>query len=157
MDVSFGEGVYIGTSQRRWAEVTGGQPDRSDRNVIAGNTIVSAGAEPIEAKEGTSGGIIRDNTLTSHRAASRAEAWVLVTGNDWTVVRNTGSDSVQHGYSSMIWGDWGKRNEFRGNSGAVDASGYGVWIQQASSGSIASCDNWVSGAGSGQTNVFCSP
>lgn len=157
VDVSYGEGIYIGTSQRRWADVTGGAADRSDRNVIAGNTIVLAGAEPIEAKEGTSGGIIRDNVLTSHRAASRALAWVLVTGNDWTVVRNTGSDAVQHGYASMVWSGWGKRNEFRGNTGAVDAAAYGVWIQQASSGSIAACDNWVTGAGSGQTNVFCAP
>lgn len=156
-NLSYGEGIYIGTSQRRWAEVTGGQPDRSDRNVIAGNTIVQAGAEPIEAKEGTSGGVIRDNVIKSHRSGSRATAWVLVTGNDYLVTRNTGTDAVEHGYSSMVWGSWGLRNDFRGNAGSVDANAFGVWIQDAGSGSKAACDNWVTGATKGQTNVFCSP
>jgi len=156
-DVSYGEGVYIGTSQRRWVDVTGGAPDASDRNVVAGNTIVDAGAEPIEAKEGTSGGLIRENSLQGHRPDSRALAWVLVTGNDWSVIANVGDDTVQHGYAGMVWGEWGLRNEFRENTGDAGANGYGVWIQQSSSKSVAACDNWVTGAALGQTNVFCSP
>ena len=156
-DVAFGEGVYIGTSQRRWAEVTGGAPDRSDRNVVAGNTIKSAGAEAIEAKEGTGSGLIAGNTIAGHRSGSRAEAWVLVTGSDWTVVNNTGSDAVENGYSAMVWGEWGKRNKFRTNSGDVDASGYGFWVHQPTSGTTVACDNRTGGAVNGQTNVFCTP
>ncbi len=157
VDVAYGEGVYIGTSQRRWGEVTGGVPDASDRNVVAWNTIVDAGAEPIEAKEGTSDGLIRENSLLGNRSGSRSIAWVLVTGNDWSVIANNGSRSIQHGYAGMVWGDWGKRNDFRENTGTVSASGFGVWIQQSASQSTAACDNWVSGAASGQTNVYCTP
>lgn len=156
VDVAYGEGVYIGTSQRRWAEVTGGQPDRSDRNVVALNTISSVGAEHIDAKEGTTGGVIAGNTFSGHLAGSRADGWVLVTGNDWVVEDNTGSSAVRHGFASHVWDSWGKRNSFTSNSG--DGSpGYGLWMQSASAGVEVTCDNWVTAASLGVTNVFCRP
>lgn len=156
-DVAFGEGVYVGTSQRRWAEVTGGQPDRSDRNVVAFNTITAAGAEGIEAKEGTSYGVIAGNTVNGHLPNSRAIAWILVTGNSWYVAKNTGSAAVEHGYASMVWDTWGTKNQFFGNAGTVDASGYGVWVHQRNKGVLVACDNVPTAAGSGLSNDFCTP
>ncbi|HWI31651.1 MAG TPA: right-handed parallel beta-helix repeat-containing protein [Microbacterium sp.] len=156
-DVAFGEGIYIGTSQRRWAEVTGGAADRSDRNTIIYNTIIDAGAEPIEAKEGTSAGRIEGNTITGRLSGSRAIGWILVTGNDWLVAGNTGTDAVTNGYASMYWDTWGYRNQFVRNTGAVDASGNGVWVHGADRGVLVGCDNRVTGAAGGLTNVFCTP
>lgn len=156
LDVAFGEGIYIGTSQRRWAEVTGGVPDRSDRNTITYNTIKSAGSESIEAKEGTSGGTIAFNTFEGHRSGSRAMAWVAVTGSDWIVARNQGEDAVQHGYASMTWSEWGYDNLFTGNTGIPSSSGYGVWVQQKDRRVDVACDNDIEAA-KGFTNVFCGP
>ena len=156
-DVAYGEGVYIGTSERRWAEVTGGAPDRSDRNTVAYNTITSAGAEGIEAKEGTSDGVIAGNTVNGHLPGSRAIGWVLVTGNSWYIAGNSGTDAVEHGFSSMNWTTWGTRNTFFDNTGTVDASGYGVWVHNTKIGVQVACDNRLTAAGSGLTNVFCTP
>lgn len=156
-DVAYGEGVYIGTSQRRWSEVTGGLPDQSDRNAVIGNTITDAGAEAIEAKEGTSSGVVAYNTITGHQPGSRAIAWVLVTGNSWTVSENTGSGAVENAYASMAWGDWGYRNQFSNNTGTADSSGYGVWVHDKGRSVVVSCDNEIEQTGSGFTNVFCSP
>jgi nitrous oxidase accessory protein NosD len=157
VDVAYGEGVYIGTSQRRWGEVTNGLPDQSDDNVVIGNRIVSAGAEAIEAKEGTSRGTIAYNTIVGHQPGSRAIAWILSTGNNWTVAENTGSGAVENGYASMAWSDWGYGNQFSDNTGDADASGYGVWVHDKNRNVVVSCDNVVRSTGSGFTNVFCSP
>ncbi len=157
IDVAYGEGVYIGTSQRRWSEVTQGRPDASDRNRIVANTIKQAGAESIEAKEGTSDGVIADNVFEGYQPGSRSIGWVLVTGNDWSITGNSGTSAVEHAYSSMAWGDWGWRNSFRGNTGIADATGYGVWVHDRSRGVSVSCDNAVEAAASGGTNVYCGP
>jgi hypothetical protein len=157
VDVAYGEGVYIGTSQRRWNEVTGGVPDQSDRIRVVGNTIIQAGAEPIEAKEGTSSGTIAYNTIHGAQPGSRAIAWVLVTGNSWTISENTGSAAVEHGYASMAWSDWGYNNRFSNNTGTADGPGYGVWVHDKKRGVTVSCDNFIDQTGSGFTNVFCTP
>ncbi|KQR23430.1 NosD domain-containing protein [Microbacterium sp. Leaf151] len=156
LDVSYGEGVYIGTSQRRWDEVTGGEPDASNRNVIVSNRFVQTGAESIDAKEGTSGGTVADNTFEGFLNGSRALGWVLVTGNEWAIIGNDGDDAVGNAYSSLSWGDWGYDNEFRDNTGRVGSSGYGVWVHDKTRGVAVACDNQVTAAGSGNTNVFCS-
>lgn len=154
----YGEGIYIGTSGRRWAEVTGGAPDRSDRNTVALNTIVDPAAEGIEAKEGTSSGSILYNTVVGHSPTSIANAWIMVTGNGWTVTGNSGEDAVKHGYAAFVSSDglWGLKNRFRANTG-TGTPGVGVWIQSSASGSTVSCDNWVDDAAGGVTNVFCVP
>ncbi|MGC5172943.1 right-handed parallel beta-helix repeat-containing protein [Microbacterium sp. DT81.1] len=154
----YGEGIYIGTSGRRWAEVTNGQPDRSDRNTVALNTVKATGAEAIEAKEGTSDGSILHNTVIGHSSGSNANAWIMVTGNDWYISGNSGQNAVKHGYASFVSsdGNWGYRNIFRDNSGS-GTPGTGLWIQSPSSGSQVSCDNWVDAAAGGVTNVFCAP
>ena len=154
----YGEGIYIGTSGRRWDDVTGGSADRSDRNTVALNTVKAAGAEPIEAKEGTSDGSILYNTVVGHSGDSKANGWIMVTGNDWYISGNTGVDAVNHGYASFVSrdGEWGHRNEFRDNTGN-GIPGTGIWIQDPDSGSDVSCDNWVDDAADGVTNVFCVP
>jgi hypothetical protein len=157
-NVAFGEGIYIGTSPERWGVVTEGEPDRSDRNVIAGNTIRTAGAESIEAKPGTSGGVIANNILEGHQPTSRAHAWVLVGGKGWTIAGNTGTKAVTNGYATVPFDEWGTGNTWSSNSGTVGASGWAFWfLNGALPGTVVTCDNNVVGADSGMTNLFCTP
>lgn len=156
VDAAYGEGIYIGTSQRRWDAVTGGRPDRSDRNAVVMNTIRHAGAEAIEVKEGTSSGWIVGNTIVGRNSGSRADAWILVTGNDWLIRGNSGQNAGTHGYASHVWGEWGRRNSYEANTGH-GTEGFGVWLQSVASGSSVGCDNWVTGTASGVTNTFCAP
>ncbi|WP_210479320.1 right-handed parallel beta-helix repeat-containing protein [Naasia sp. SYSU D00948] len=161
VDVAYGEGIYIGTSNRRWDVVTSGQPDTTRRVVVLRNTIVNAGAEPIEAKEGTSDGVIEGNVITGHQTASRAIGWVLVTGNSWLIRDNTGSDAVTNAYALMKNGtQWGLDNSVVDNSGeAGSAAGWGVLVHHPGSpvpaGTVVGCDNRVSGTASGVTHVPC--
>src|SRR5690606_741879 len=43
----FGEGIYVGSAESNWCEYTGCAPDRSDRNVVEGNTIESVPSEAV--------------------------------------------------------------------------------------------------------------
>ncbi len=157
----YGEGIYIGSSDANWCELTGCNPDRSDRNAVVKNTVSLTSADPIEAKEGTSGGVIRGNTISGTSAMSNAESWVLVSGNNWSVTGNTGTNSRIHGFRmSAHVGGWGLGNLFAGNSAAVNASGYGFKIYEPrgprTTGTLLSCSNRVSGASSGFSNLSCS-
>ena len=67
----FGEGVYIGTANSNWAEITGCEPDASDRNVVRGNRISGTTAESVDIKEGTTGGIVAGNTFDGCRHCRR--------------------------------------------------------------------------------------
>ena len=59
----FGEGVYLGSANSNWNRYSGGQPDRSDQNQVLDNRITDTRAEPIDVKEGTTGGVIAGNLL----------------------------------------------------------------------------------------------
>ncbi len=59
----FGEGIYIGSADSNWCDITDCQPDNSDRNLVEGNTIYDTTSESIDVKEGTTGGIVRGNTF----------------------------------------------------------------------------------------------
>jgi parallel beta helix pectate lyase-like protein/fibronectin type III domain protein len=145
-DLSTGEGIYIGTSQRRWDVVMGSAstPDKSDRNVLTDNLIIDAGAEGIEAKEGTSDGIIEGNTVEGHQPGSNAHGWVLVTGDGWLVRENSGTGAVRNGFRSMQWTTWGKNNVYVRNTGDVHAE-YGLQVHTVDlmypAGTVVTCDH----------------
>ena len=130
-DVAFGEGIYIGTSQRRWAEVTGGQPDRSDRNVVAFNTDHLRGSG---GDRGEGGDVVRHHRRQHRqRAPARLPRHRVGPRDRQLVVR--GDEQRQRRRRARIRVDdlgrrWGVKNQFFGNAGAVDASGYGVWVHQ---------------------------
>lgn len=156
----YGEGIYIGTSDNNWCSQTACQPDRTDRTLVMGNTISLTGAQPIEVKEGTSNGIIRDNVIDGATAMPRAEEWVKVKGNDWEIYNNVGKNSTMHGFAVNGSVDgWGLRNTFYGNTAPVDAAGYGFFIHEqggkGSSGTKVYCSNTVTAAGSGFSNLAC--
>jgi hypothetical protein len=44
----FGEGIYIGSATSNWEKYSQGRPDRSDRNVVRGNSISATTAESVD-------------------------------------------------------------------------------------------------------------
>jgi len=160
LDPFYGEGIYIGSSKSNWCALTACEPDRSDRNAILQNVISETGSDLIEAKEGTTGGLIAGNRLDGTGGMQRTESWVKVSGNDWTVTSNTGSTSSMDGFrANSDTPGWGLRTVLAGNTGRVDAPGFGfkVWERAGfgTSGTLIACDNDIIGAGSGFANVAC--
>jgi hypothetical protein len=151
----FGEGVYVGTAVSNWCSYTACQPDRSDRNVVKGNTITDVTSEAVDAKEGTTGGVIVGNTFGGARM-SGADSWVDMKGNNWLVKDNTGTDSTEDGFQThQILDGWGDHNVFTGNHAEVHGPGLGIALRPEES-NVVTCSNTVVGAGEGLSNIACS-
>lgn len=156
---AYGEGVYVGSAVSSWGTYSGGRPDASDRNRLVGNHIHGTGAENVDVKEGTTGGLVSGNTLDGTGMSGRsADSLVDVKGNDWQVLGNTGAHAPLDGFQvHRVVAGWGYRNRFRGNVLAVDAPGYGIRVQSARLGTVVGCDNTVTGAAAGVANIACTP
>lgn len=152
----FGEGVYIGTAESNWCDITNCEPDRSDRNVVEGNVIYDVTAEAVDLKEGTTGGIVRGNSFDgSSVTKDGADSWVDVKGNGWTIENNTGVNSPLDGFQvHEILDGWGKGNRFKGNTATVNGSGFGFSLTPAQD-NVVECSNTVTGAKEGYSNVSC--
>jgi hypothetical protein len=153
----FGEGIYVGTAESNWCDITACEPDTSDRNVVEGNTIRDTTAEAIDIKEGTSNGIVRDNVFDgSGMTEDGADSWVDIKGNDWLIEGNVGTNSLLDGFQTHeILDGWGTRNVFRGNTANVNGPGFGFSLTPARDNEV-TCDNTASAAGEGFSNVTCS-
>ena len=151
----FGEGVYVGTAESNWCEISDCQPDLSDRNVVEDNTFFNTTAEAVDIKEGTSSGIVRNNTFDgSMLYEDGADSWVDVKGNDWLIEGNAGTTSVKDGYQTHeIVEGWGTRNVFRDNS-AVGTGGFGFSLTPVLA-NVVECGNTVTDAREGYANVDC--
>lgn len=159
-DPGIGEGIYIGSSVDNWSTYTGGEPDRSDNNLIQYNVIgPNVRAEAIDIKEGTTGGRILFNTIdaTGLSGDNGADCFIAIKGN-----RNTVSDNVATNPGSGLQdgiqvyekvSGWGDQNTFQRNTLKVNAPGYGFWVQSGTSGNKIYTSNKVSGAGSGVSNI----
>jgi hypothetical protein len=152
----FGEGIYIGTAESNWCEISGCAPDTSDRNVIQGNEITAVTAEAVDIKEGTTGGVVSGNTFDGGAlSGSHADSWVDVKGNDWTIERNIGRNSIEDGFQTHeIREGWGRGNVFRGNTAEVNGPGFGFRLTPVNDNRVG-CDNKVTGAAEGFANVDC--
>ncbi|WP_246157418.1 right-handed parallel beta-helix repeat-containing protein [Catellatospora sichuanensis] len=152
----FGEGVYVGTAAGNWCDVTGCEPDRSDRNIIRGNRISAVTAEPVDVKEGTTGGTVEDNTFDgAAMTGSFADSWVDVKGNGWLIRGNTGRHSRGDGFQTHRVADgWGDRNVFTRNTADVAGPGWGFHLAPVAA-NIVGCDNTVTGATKGLANTTC--
>ncbi len=140
----FGEGIYIGSAESNWCDITGCQPDRSDRNVIEGNLI-----------SGTTGGVLRGNSFDGS-ALQEADSWVDVKGNDWLIDGNSGTNSHLDGFQTHeIIDGWGTGNTFTNNSATVNGDGFGFSLTPARD-NVVECSNAVSAAREGYSNVDCS-
>lgn len=150
----FGEGIYIGTAESNWCDISGCQPDKSDRNEVAGNDIAGTSAECVDIKEGTSGGIVRDNRFDGSLIVG-ADSWVDVKGNGWTIENNSGRNSPLDGFQTHeIVDGWGTGNVFRNNSADVNGPGFGYSLKPVL-GNVVECSNRASQAGKGVSNEPC--
>jgi hypothetical protein len=153
----YGEAVYVGSAHSNWCEHSGCKPDRSDGNRILGNQLgPDVTAEGVDLKEGTSSGLVSGNAFIG-RNMTGADSWVDVKGNAWTVQGNRGSLSPQDGFQVHVEAPgWGRDNVIAGNSGDLGADGeYGVRVDKDARGTRVGCDNRVSGAGKGLSNIPC--
>ena len=154
----YGEGVYIGSDPSNWCTVTDCGPDLTERTLVQGNTIRRTSAEPIEAKPGSTQGWIQDNKLDGDLVDTQyAFSLISVSGNEYTIRRNSGSNVPKDAYKSIVVKNadgWGLRNTFSANSADLgDAPGYAVWVQNGSS-ALVGCDNTFTG-GAGRSNARC--
>lgn len=155
----YGEGIYIGSAVSNWGTYSDGLPDTSDRNVVRGNRIWATGAESVDIKEGTTGGVLSGNTFDGAGMSGEnfADSWVDVKGNNWLVEGNTGVNALLDGFQTHVQlAGWGQGTVFRGNTARVGSGGYGFRVHQpATSRTVVSCTNVVNGAGSGTANQPC--
>ncbi len=91
----YGEGVYLGSAVSNFKKLTNGNPDRSDRNRVIGNTIERTAAEGVDIKEGTEGGIVAHNRFdgAGMRGENGGDSFVDVKGSGYRVQNNIGSVS----------------------------------------------------------------
>lgn len=151
----FGEGIYIGTAESNWCDISDCQPDRSDRNVIEGNVISGTTSESVDIKEGTTGGVLRNNSFDGS-ALQEADSWVDVKGNGWLIEGNTGVNSFLDGFQTHeILDGWGTDNTFRDNSATVNGGGFGFSLTPVRD-NVVECSNVATAAGEGFSNVDCS-
>jgi hypothetical protein len=158
-DKGFGEGVYLGSAKSNWPTygIDGG-PDQSDRNQVIGNTIgPNTAAECVDIKEGTTGGIIRDNTFdgTGMSGDNFADSWIDAKGNGYRIENNLGSHAILDGFQTHVQvTGWGNDNSFSGNT-MSDVPGYGINVASASTGTTVACNNTITAGGRGLSNIPC--
>jgi len=150
----YGEGVYIGSAVSNWCTYTGCEPDRSDRNVVKDNDISGTTSEPIDIKEGTTGGVLVGNVIDGS-AMTEADTWVNLKGNNYLVQGNRGTSASENGFETHdILPGWGDFNVFDANAGTVGGSGYGIasWPEGSN---VVRCTNDLADAAEGLSNIEC--
>ncbi|GGI38644.1 hypothetical protein GCM10010988_20040 [Cnuibacter physcomitrellae] len=140
----FGEGVYVGSAESNWCEISGCAPDASDRNRIVGNRIHDVTAEPIDVKEGTADGEVRGNELDGG-GTTEADSLLDVKGDGWLITGNTGVRSPRDGAQvhSVVDG-LGADNSFTANSFEVGEGGWAIAVDAPGSiraTTTVGCDN----------------
>jgi len=164
-NATYGEGIYFGSANSNWGTYNGGQPDKSDRNQALNNNISFTGAESMDIKEGTTGGIIKGNTINGEgMSGSWADSWLDVKGNNYTITDNVGNNALLDGFQVHVaLKGWGSNNYFANNTANVNASGWGLSLQGGAIGNVWKCNNKVVGALSGnavingKTPYACTP
>ncbi|MGY1762687.1 right-handed parallel beta-helix repeat-containing protein [Geodermatophilus sp. SYSU D00779] len=153
----FGEGVYVGSAEGNWCQLTDCAPDRSDRNLIEGNDIAGTTAEAVDIKEGTSDGVLRGNTFDG-AAMVEADSWVDVKGNGWRIEGNTGTSTSADGFQvHEVVDGWGRDTVFSGNvvSGVPELAINVAGPRAIRTTTTVSCDNEAGDASGGLSNVSC--
>jgi hypothetical protein len=153
----FGEGIYVGSAESNWCQLTDCGPDRSDGNLIEGNDIAGTTAESVDIKEGTSDGVLRANTFDGSDMVE-SDSWVDVKGNGWTVADNAGTTSPADGFQvHEVVDGWGRDTLFTRNS-VRDVAGLAFNVagpRTIRNATTVACDNEADGAGGGESNVQC--
>ncbi|NHC45009.1 right-handed parallel beta-helix repeat-containing protein [Motilibacter aurantiacus] len=157
---AFGEGIYVGSAVSNWGTYSGGQADRSDRVIVEGNRVWNTTAEGIDAKEGTTGGVIRNNRFDNagYSGENSADSWVDVKGNGWLVEGNTGRGTLLDAFQThVVASGWGQGNTFTRNvvEGGVPGVVVGIYPKPSTHGNIVRCDNVPASAAQPVSNIGC--
>jgi hypothetical protein len=159
VEPGFGEAVYIGSAKSNWGSLTGGEPDKCDRNKVLGNKLgPNVAAELIDVKEGTTGAEIANNTFdgAGQTGENSADSWVDVKGSGNLIHDNKGKDPLKDAFQTHVQVDgWGNDNLFEKNVVALKSGsgGVGFWVHSKSTGNVVACDNQVSGGD--LANIAC--
>ncbi|MHA6782840.1 hypothetical protein ACVGOW_17865 [Pseudonocardia saturnea] len=122
-------------------------------NVIEGNDIATTRAESVDIKEGTTGGIPRNNRFNG-TGMTDADSWVDVKGNGWTISGNVGTTASADGFQlHRILDGWGRDNVFSGNTATVNGPGYGVNLSTNTDRNRVTCTNRAYNAAKGLADV----
>ncbi len=172
---AYGEGLYVGSAVSNWSTYSQGNADHSNNNQLLNNNISFTGAENIDIKEGTHGGLIKGNQFDGSGMCpmatadcNSADSLIDMKGEGWTIAQNTGShvhpvwkgggqedDGMQvHVISNTGSEGSGNNNTFDANT-ISDVGGYGFNIQSKATGTVLKCNNTVTSAGKGMSNVTC--
>lgn len=120
----FGEGIYIGSAISNWGSLTDGQPDKSDNNHVISNLLgPGISAEGIDIKEGTTGGVIQNNTFISN-GNKIGDSWIDIKGNNYIVSGNAGVRPSEDTYNApfpvfQITPEWGLNNVLEDNEDLI--------------------------------------
>ncbi|MDP9998805.1 right-handed parallel beta-helix repeat-containing protein [Pseudarthrobacter sulfonivorans] len=150
----FGEGIYVGTAESNWCNISSCEPDKSDRNEISDNIISGTTAESVDIKEGTSDGVLSGNNFEGS-SIREADSWVDVKGKGWRIERNSGKNSPLDGFQTHeILDGWGTGNVFRENTAEVNGPGLGYSLKPVRD-NVVDCSNTASHAEQGLSNLPC--
>lgn len=153
----FGEGIYVGSATSNWAKYSDGRPDKSDYNLVQGNTISETGSEAIDIKEGTTGGQVIGNTMDG-TGMTGADSLVDVKGNDWLISGNVALHGEEGMQTHRILEGWGMRNTFTQNTVDVDGDGNHFYIHDPDdTENVVACDNRTGSGAPIKSNVDCVP
>jgi hypothetical protein len=112
----------------------------------------------VDAKEGTTGGIIRGNRLDGTgmvQSRSWVDSWMEIKGNDYQIIENQGTGAITDGFQVFtVRSGWGNGNVFRRNVADVQAPGVGFRISSGFE-NLVGCDNVVTSAAGGFATVDC--
>jgi hypothetical protein len=152
----FGEGVYVGSATSNWSKYSGGAADRSDHNVVQGNSISQTGSESIDIKEGTTGGRVIGNILDG-TGMTGADSLIDIKGNDWIIEDNLGAHAPNEALQThRILDGWGTGNTFRSNTVDVDGDGRHIYIHDPDvTDNVVMCDNRTGSGVELRSNVDC--
>ncbi|MDB5801472.1 MAG: coagulation factor 5/8 type protein [Rhodocyclales bacterium] len=160
-----GEGVYLGSANSNWGTYTGGKPDLSNNNCVANNVLgPNIASEPIDVKEGTTGGLIFGNTVdvTGISGENSADSFIDVKGDNYLIYGNTVRNPNKapfyvHGvqtHGNIIIDtatghtQYGNNNRFYNNNLDMNnATGYGFTNHFRTSGNVWCSNNTVTNAG----------
>jgi hypothetical protein len=150
-DAAFGEGVYIGSA---------GAGDPSHQNRVIDNRFSDNGAECIDVKEGTTGGLIAGNMMdgAGEKGLNFGDSLIDMKGTNYVVEKNQGSNALLNAFEVHSIGgapDSGHFNVFRANTLTVkNPLGVGIWFDIKAMANVVACTNQVSG-GAGLSTATC--
>lgn len=138
----FGEGVYVGTAESNFCDVSGCEPDPSHRNRVVANAVWATTSEAVDVKEGTEDGLVARNQFDGAGLAGDADSWVDVKGRGWTVEDNTGRHTPADGFQTHeIIDGWGTDNVFRANRGELDSPDGFLVAPRPARDNVVACSN----------------